>query len=433
MSTAIAIGIGCGAFALGALLGWLAGQLRAAGRAAELGAALEAAKARLAADEERARAQLEILAQSEMRLRAAFDELASESLRANSEVFLALARESLGREHATVQGALKEREAAFNQLIEPIRAALARTETEVQTLERERREAFITLRTQIESLTSGQAQLARETRNLVTALRRPEVRGRWGEITLRRVVELAGLTTHADFTEQPQVATAEGSLRPDLVVHMPDERDLVVDAKTPLDAYLDAVDADSDDARRGALARHAQQVEARIRELAGKAYWAQFARSPEFAVLFLPGDQFLSAALAERPELIDNALKQSVVIATPSTLMALLKAVAFGWRQASVAQNAAEIRDLGQDLYKRLGTFTAHLARTGQRLGGAVEAYNSAVGSLERQVLPGARKFTELGVTGAAALAPLEPIERLAREPAPSPGAATPDVDSGTP
>jgi DNA recombination protein RmuC len=228
----------CGAFAVGALIGWLVGQLRAARRAAELGAALEAARARLAVDGERTREQLELLTQSEMRLRTAFDELASESLRANSEVFLALARESLGREHATVQGALKEREAAFNQLIEPIRTALARTEAEVQTLERERREAFTSLRAQIEAVTSGQSQLARETRNLVTALRRPEVRGRWGEITLRRVVELAGLAAHADFTEQAHVATTEGVLRPDLVVHMPDERDLVVDAKTPLDAYL---------------------------------------------------------------------------------------------------------------------------------------------------------------------------------------------------
>lgn len=422
MSAAVIAAIGIGGFLLGALIGWLVAQLRAARHAAGLGAALEAARARLQADEERAQGQVALLTQSEARLRAAFDELASESLRANSEVFLALARESLGREHATVQGALKERESAFNQLIEPIRAALARTEVEIQTLERERREAFTTLRTQIESLTSGQAQLARETRNLVTALRRPEVRGRWGELTLRRVVELAGLTEHADFTEQAQVATGSGALRPDLVVHMPEERDLVVDAKTPLDAYLEAVESDNDEARRLALARHAQQVEARVRELAGKAYWSQFARSPEFAVLFLPGDQFLSAALAERPELIDNALKQSVVIATPSTLMALLKAVAYGWRQAQVAQNAAEIRDLGQELYRRLGNFSGHLARVGQRLGNAVESYNSAVGSLERQVMPQARRFTELGVTADAALANLEPVERLVREPAPAPG-----------
>lgn len=420
-ATAIA-SIGIGGFLAGALIGWLIGQLRAARRAAELGAALEGAKARLQADEERAQAQIELLAQSEARLHAAFDELASESLRANSEVFLALARESLGREHASVQGTLKEREAAFLQLIDPIRVALARTEVEVQTLERERREAFTTLRTQIESLTSGQAQLARETRNLVTALRRPEVRGRWGELTLRRVVELAGLAEHADFTEQTQVATSSGVLRPDLVVHMPEERDLVVDAKTPLDAYLEAVEADNDEARKLALVRHAQQVEARVRELASKAYWSQFARSPEFAVLFLPGDQFLSAALAERPDLIDNALRQSVVIATPSTLMALLKAVAYGWRQARVAQNAAEIRDLGQELYRRLGNFSGHLAKMGQRLGSAVESYNSAVGSLERQVMPQARRFTELGVTADAALATLEPVERLTREPAPAPG-----------
>jgi DNA recombination protein RmuC len=246
------------------------------------------------------------------------------------------------------------------------------------------------------------------------------VRGRWGELTLRRVVELAGLSEHCDFTEQLNVSGAQGTLRPDLIVHMPDGRDLVVDAKTPLDAYLEAIDAATDDARRAATARHAQQVEARVRELASKAYWEQFEHSPEFAVLFLPGDQFLSAALAERPELLENALRQSVIIATPSTLIALLKAVAYGWRQAQVAENAAEIRDLGQELHRRLGSFVSHLARTGQRLEGAVEAYNSAVGSLERQVLPQARRFTELGAATGTELPPVESIERLVRAPAPN-------------
>lgn len=393
---------------VGAGIGWLAAQLRAARESATLRAELEALRVRAGAAE----------ANAELRLRAAFDELAGEALRTNSETFLALARESLGREHAVAEGVFKEREQAFGQLIEPIRAALAKAETEAQQLDRERRETHATLRAQIESLTSGQQQLARETRNLVTALRRPEVRGRWGEITLRRVVELAGLSEHSDFTEQAHVGTAEGAMRPDLIVHMPDARDLVVDVKTPLDAYLEAFEAPTDELRRVALVRHAQQVEVRVRELASKAYWSQFERSPEFAVLFLPGDQFLAAALAERPELLDNALKQSVIIATPSTLMALLKAVAYGWRQAQVAENAAQIRDLGQELYRRLSSFSGHLAKVGRQLGGAVESYNSAVGSLERLVLPQARRFTELGVTGDAPLAPLEPVERLAREPA---------------
>jgi DNA recombination protein RmuC len=354
-------------------------------------------------------------AQAEARLRAAFDSVAGETLRANSEVFLRMAREALSREHVIGESALKEREVAIKELVEPLRLALERTEAQVQSLERERRDAFTSLRVQIETLAGGHAQLQRETRALVTALRRPEVRGRWGEITLRRVVELAGLSAHCDFTEQQHIAGPDGVLRPDLVVHMPDGRDLVIDVKTPLDAYLEAIEAPTEEGRQLQLKRHAQQLEAHVRQLASKAYWAQFQTSPEFAVLFLPGDQFLSAALAERPELMDNALKVAVIIATPSTLIALLKSVAYGWRQAAVAQNAALIRDLGQELYSRLGAFTGHLAKVGQRLGGALEAYNAAVGSLERQVLPQARRFTDLGVTADSALPMLEPLTQLAR------------------
>ena len=399
----------------GAALGALIAHLRAARRREELALELERVRAQLAVrvvqDAERTAAA----ADSEQRLRTAFDSLASESLRSNSELFLRMAREALSKEQVVAQGALKEREAAIEQLVLPLKAALERVETQSQALERERRDAFAHLRSQIETLASGQAQLQRETRNLVTALRRPEVRGRWGELTLKRVVELAGMAEHCDFTEQLHVVGREGALRPDLVVHMPDRRDLVVDVKTPLDAYLEALEATTEEARRHALARHAQQVEVRVRELASKSYWAQFERSPEFAVLFLPGDQFLAAALAERPELLDNALEQGVIIATPSTLIALLKAVAYGWRQTVVAQNAANIRELGAELYQRLSTFVGHLTRIGARLGSAVEAYNASVGSLERQVLPQARRFPELGVTGAAPLGTLEPIEQLPR------------------
>ena len=265
--------------------------------------------------------------------------------------------------------------------------------------------------------------MQKETRNLVTALRRPEVRGRWGELTLRRLVELAGMSEHCDFTEQMHVAGDEGAIRPDLVVHMPDARDIVVDVKTPLDAFLEALDADSEEARTAALRRHAQLVETRVRQLAAKSYWMQFENSPEFCVLFLPGDQFMAAALAERPELLDSALTQSVIIATPSTLMALLKVVAHGWRQSAVAQNAVVIRELGQELHRRLNSFTGHLLRLGRGLDGAVEAYNSAVGSIERQVLSQARRFTELGVTTDAPLPQLDPIDKLTRRPSAAPGA----------
>ena len=357
------------------------------------------------------------LADAEARLRASVQEFASAALRDNADVFLKLAREAFGREQAIIQGTWREREQAFQALVDPIRSALEKTEVQVASMERERREAFISLRTQIETLAQGHSALQRETRNLVTALRRPEVRGRWGELTLRRVVELAGLSEHCDFTEQPSIGVAGAMLRPDLVVNLPEGRRLVVDAKTPLEGYLDAIDAPTEELRALALTRHAQQVEALVRELASKAYWAQFEHSPEFVVLFLPGDQFLSTALAERPELLEHALRTGVIVATPSTLIALLKAVAYGWRQAAVAENAAVIRDLGQELHKRLSSFVAHLARTGRSLSGAVDAYNSAVGSLERQVLPGARRFTELGAATGDPIASPEPIERLVREP----------------
>jgi DNA recombination protein RmuC len=423
MSAMLVVVVTGAALLTGALLGALVTHIRGAQRIEALRMELVEARVRLESSALQDADRLKLLEQSETRLRTAFDALAGETLRSNSELFLRLAREALGRDQVIAQGALKEREVAIAQLVEPLRTALVRTEGQVQALERERREAFATLRTQIETLASGQAQLQRETRNLVTALRRPEVRGRWGELTLRRLVELAGLSEHCDFTEQLQVVGEEGALRPDLVVHMPDARDLVIDAKTPLDAFLAALDAATDEERQQALRRHAQQVETRVRELASKSYWTQFERSPEFAVLFLPGDQFLSAALAERPELLENALGQSVIIATPSTLIALLKAVAYGWRQSAVAHNAAQIRDLGQELYRRLSTFNGHLGRMGQRLATAVEAYNAAVGSLERQVLPQARRFGDLGVTADAPLAVLEPVGQLVR-PGGAPSAA---------
>ncbi len=426
MSTLTLVLLAGAALAIAGLIGALLARLHAAQRLETLRAELAAAQARLEASTFQDADRLSLLEQSETRLRAAFDSLAGETLRTNSELFLRLAREALGRDQAVAQGALKEREQAIALLVEPLRSALERTETQVQALERERREAFASLRTQIETVASGQAQLQRETRNLVTALRRPEVRGRWGELTLHRLVELAGLAEHCDFTEQLQVVGEQGALRPDLIVHMPDARDLVIDAKTPLEAYLAALDAETEEQRTQALRRHAQQVETRVRELASKSYWTQFERSPEFAVLFLPGDQFLSAALAERPELLETALGQSVIIATPSTLIALLKAVAYGWRQAAVAHNAALIRDLGQELYRRLATFNGHLGRMGQRLSTAVEAYNAAVGSLERQVLPQARRFSELGVTADSPLPELEPIAQLARNPGTAQAAEAP-------
>jgi DNA recombination protein RmuC len=415
-----------------AVIGYLVGTLRAARHAAELGNALAEARAKVASEAEQLARTEELLKQADAQVRAAVESASRAALNANSETFLKLAREVFGRDQEVASATLQARELAIAQLVEPIKAALLKQEEQTQALERERRETFGVMRTQIESMSTGQAQLQRETRNLVTALRRPEVRGRWGELTLRRVVELAGLSEHCDFTEQEHIAATgeRGALRPDLIVHMPEARDLVVDAKTPLDGYLEAIEAQDDDARRAALARHAMQVEQRVRELGQKSYWEQFEQSPEFAVLFLPGDQFLSAALAERPDLLENALKQSIIIATPSTLMALLKVVAYGWRQAAASENAAEIRELGAELHKRLTTFVNHLTKVGRSLGNAVDAFNSAVGSMERNVLPQARRFPELGVTGDAPLAPVEPLEQLVRMPVTAPALESDDTDN---
>lgn len=417
MSSAILIGVI--ALVIGVALGFLIATVRASGEKQSLKIALESERVRREAEAKSEGDRINSLEQAEARLRGAFDTLAGESLRANSEMFLRLARETMSRDHVVADASLKERESAIAQLVAPLKVALERTEQQVQSIERERRDAFTTLRAQLEGLAGGHAQLQRETRNLVTALRRPEVRGRWGEMTLRRVVELAGLAEHCDFTEQLSLALEEGVLRPDMVIHMPEKRTLVVDAKAPLDAYLEAIEAPTDEARGIALKRHAGHVETRVRQLGAKSYWAQFEHSPEFAVLFLPGDQFLSSALAERPDLLDTALKAGVILATPSTLIALLKTVAYGWRQQDVAENAATIHEMGQELYRRLNSFVSHLEKLGKQLNSAVGAYNSAVGSLERQVLPQARRFPELGVTADAPLPTMEPIAQLARPVAP--------------
>ncbi len=352
-----------------------------------------------------------------MRVRAGFDAAAAEALRGNSEVFLQMARQALEQQQQLAERQLTEREKAVESMLAPVREALQRTHEQITRIEKERAETFGALRSSIESVALGQQALQRETRNLVTALRRPEVRGQWGEMTLRRLAELAGMVEHCDFAEQVHVAGEDGALRPDMIVNMPDGRQLVVDVKTPLDAYLSAVEAQDDAARDAALKRHAQAVTERVRALASKAYWSQFEHSPDFVVLFIPGDQFLAAAVAEAPSLLEDAVRQHVIIATPTSFVALLKAVAYGWRQNALAENAARIQELAEDLYKRLARFGDHMARIGRSLGQSVDAYNSAVGSLERQVLPGARKFTELGLRPGKEIEEIAPVEKLAREP----------------
>jgi DNA recombination protein RmuC len=422
----LAAGIG------GCLLGILGALLWRARREQASRIELEVLRARIRSDESAAAERELALARTREQLQGVFGELARDSLRSNSELFLQLARERLGHQASDAAAALKERETAIESLVHPIRETLARTEAQIQSIERARIDSFATIKAQMESLASGQSTLSRETRNLVTALRRPDVRGRWGEITLKRLVELAGMSAHVDFTEQHRLLTDDGTIRPDMIVHMPERRDIVVDVKTPLDAYLSAVEAQSDEERARELKRHAQLVAARVRELASKSYWAQFEHSPDFVVLFLPGDQFLSAALQENPELIDESLRQNVMLATPTSLVALLKAVAYGWKQTALAEDAEEVRRLGEDMYKRLAVFGEHLSRLGKALGGGVDAFNKAVGSLEQQVLPAARRFPELGLRVNRVLEPLDPIETLTRTPRVAGSAASESTADGT-
>ncbi|MCJ7591659.1 MAG: DNA recombination protein RmuC [Woeseiaceae bacterium] len=349
------------------------------------------------------------------RLTQTFAELSNRSLQANSDTFLKLAEQRLGTQQEKAKSELSEREKAVEALVKPINDALKASLQQISELEKSRSEAYGGIKNQLEEMQLNQKSLRQETQNLVNALRRPEVRGRWGEITLRRLVELAGMVEHCDFVEQVHTETDGQIFRPDMVVRMPDQRELIVDVKTPLDAYLAAAEAPDDVQRKLGLERHAKNVRAHIRMLASKAYWNQFDESPEFVILFIPGDQFLSAALNEEPDLIEYALSKQIILATPTSFVALLKAVAYGWRQMSLADNAKEIRVLAEDLYGRLATFVSHLNKVGRQLAGSVENYNKAVGSLERSVLPGARKFVELGVHPSKEIEKLESLEPVPR------------------
>jgi DNA recombination protein RmuC len=395
------IALGAVAIAAGAA-GWLIARLRAQGRITELATTLEL---------ERRQAQDRIAG-----LEKTFAALSSQALKDNNQAFLQLAQETLKQFHLKAEGALTQKEKAVENLVKPIREALEKTEAQIRLMEHARQEAYGALHKHLESMAQTQQQLQGETRNLVQALRRPEVRGQWGELTLKRLTELAGMVEHCDFVSQESVHTEDGLLRPDMVVRMPDGREIVVDVKTPLDAYLSAIEAPDDGSRAEHLRHHARKLRERVKELAGKAYWSQFKRAPDFVVLFIPGDQFLSAALDIDRALLEDALRQKVILATPTSFVALLRAVAYGWRQESLAANAERIRDLGEDLYNRLATFSEHLAKLGGSLDSAVTHYNKAVGSYDSKLLPGARKFTEMGVSPKKPLPPVEQVERGVRE-----------------
>jgi DNA recombination protein RmuC len=404
-----ALVLGFAAFAIGLAIGLLVGWLISRNRAAGLAATLEAE--RKAAQDKAA-----LLTQAETMLRDTFEALSARALKQNNENFLGQAKSTLESFQNLAKGNLDLHQKSVEGLLNPLKEQLEKLHQHSAELEKARNQAYGTLTEQVRALLTTGEKLQQETGRLVTALRAPQVRGRWGEIQLRRVVELAGMLEHCDFAEQQSVATDSGRLQPDLIVNLPGGKQVVVDAKAPLMAYLEALEAPDDETRARKLRDHASQIQAHLKRLGGKAYWEQFPSAPEFVVMFLPGETFFSAALEQDPALIEQGVEQRVILATPTTLIALLRAVAYGWRQEALAQNAQEISQLGRDLYDRLAVMTEHFGKVGDSLERAAKSYNDTIGSLERNVLSAARRFTSLGVSAKRELEPLEPVEGGVRE-----------------
>src|SRR6267154_1739016 len=423
----------------GSVLAWLALRSRSAGLSARLclrEKELEAEKASLARLQQvytelvAGKARLESALESERKandekielvtraveeLRNAFKAMASDALKSNNSSFLVIAEETLKRFQGQAKGDLEARQKAVADMVAPVRDSLNKVDAQIQQMEVARGDAYGELRSQVQSLITTQKELQSETGNLVRALRTPNVRGRWGEIQLRRVVEIAGMLSYCDFSEQETVTGESGRLRPDLVVKLPGGKHVVVDAKTPLQAFLDAFETTDEEARRACLANHARQVRDHMKTLSGKKYWEQFDATPEFVVMFLPGETFFSAALEQDSSLIEHGVLNRVIPASPTTLIAFLKAINYGWNQEKLARNAQQISALGKELHDRLRLLAGHITSVGTGLDRAVESYNKAVGSLESRVLVSARRFAELGASVAEDIPELAPIETTAR------------------
>ena len=374
---------------------------------------------RLQTSEKNVVEQRELLADAEGKLREAFASLSAETLSKASEQFLNLAETRFSKLSTAAAGTLDERKAQIDASLAPIKQLLETYQVRLGEIEQARNTGYTELQKQLSTLAETQRLLSGQTTALVTALKKPQGRGRWGEVTLRRLVELAGLQNRCDFTEQTTAATGHedgGSVRPDMIIQLPAGRTIVVDAKAPIDAFMDAVSAETEESRKLLLDKHALQVRSRAKELAGKAYWQQFPHSPEFVVMFLPGEAFFSAAVEASPDLYETMLKERVVVATPTTLLALLRSVEFGWRQDAITANAEKIRDLGGEMYERLRLVAEKAAGLGDSLGGTVKKYNDFIGSFETRALVTARRMGELGVQSQAAIKELEVLDVQPRQ-----------------
>ena len=394
-------------------------------------AELSALTARLDEERKASMEKMELLSNAEEKLADAFKALSADALRSNNQSFLDLAKENLQKFQETAKGDLDQRQQAIDQIIRPLKDSLEKVDTKIGELEKTRAGAYSELREQVKALATSQSQLQSETNNLVKALRVPHVRGRWGEIQLRRVVELAGMLEYCDFVEQETVATEESRIRPDLIVRLPGNRTIVVDSKVPFDAFYESISTTDEEVRAARLNDHARLVRTHITALSRKSYWETVQPTPEFVLLFLPGETFYSAALENDPKLIEDGVSQGVIIATPTTLIALLKAVSYGWRQEQMANNAQEVSDLAKTLYARLRVFTNHFDDIGRGLDKALDAYNKGVRSLEARVLVTARKFKERGAIAGDDIETLEPIDKAARALSLDEGGLFPDVVAG--